>query len=168
MLCQNLVTCSRAGVDWKVVGKYCDVSRSYKTFQNPNDESTSAPKTWRATFLHLLTLPGIIPQSVSKLPGKLWRTVSGREKDMKLGKNFREGACLKTLHTAFHFLLCMPRCTEVAATCLHEWLFQHLLLLLLVLVLLLQCNSNFTSCQQGMLNSNICSCQFHAFGWLST
>jgi hypothetical protein len=94
MLCQSLIKYFCAGVDWKVVGKYCDVSRSYKTFQNPNDESTSAPKTWRATFLHLLTLPGIIPQSVSKLPGKLWRTVSGREKDMKLGKNFREGACL--------------------------------------------------------------------------
>ena len=79
------------GVDWKVVSKYCDVSRSYKTFQNPNDESTAGPKTWRGRFLHLLTLPGIIPQSVVKLPGKLWRTVSGREKDMKLGKNFRDG-----------------------------------------------------------------------------
>lgn len=85
---------SSVGVDWKVVSKYCDVSRSYKTFQNPNDKSTSGPMTWRARFLHLLTLPGIIPQSVVKLPGKLWRTVSGREKDMKLGKNFREGACL--------------------------------------------------------------------------
>lgn len=129
-----------AGVDWKVVGRYCDVSRSYKTFQNPNDESTSAPKTWRATFLHLLTLPGIIPKSVVKLPGKLWRAVSGREKDMKLGKNFREGAC-------FHFTAlyspCMPCCTEVVTTCLHEWMFQHLLLLLLLLLLFLY-NSVFT------------------------
>ena len=105
MLCQNLVTRICAGVDWKVVGKYCDVSRSYKTFQNPNDESTSAPKTWRATFLHLLTLPGIIPQSVVKLPGKLWRTVSGREKDMKLGKNFREGACFSFYIQPFIFIV---------------------------------------------------------------
>ena len=110
------VTCFCAGVDWKVVGKYCDVSRSYKTFQNPNDESSSAPKSWRATFLHLLTLPGIIPQSVSKLPGKLWRTVSGREKDMKLGKNFREGACLIFLHIAFH---CCCVCL-VALKCLQH------------------------------------------------
>ena len=94
MLCQNLVTRICAGVDWKVVGKYCDVSRSYKTFQNPNDESTSAPKTWRATFLHLLTLPG-----------KLWRTVSGREKDMKLGKNFREGACFSFYIQPFIFIV---------------------------------------------------------------
>ena len=147
-----------AGVDWKVVGKYCDVSRSYKTFQNPNDESTSAPKTWRATFLHLLTLPGVIPQSVSKLPGKLWRTVSGREKDMKLGKNFREGARLNFYIQPF---ISMVSASLHWSACLHEWLFQHLLLLLLILLL---CNSISTTSQQGILNSNIfCHLFMHVF-----
>lgn len=79
------------GVDWKIVSRFCDVSRSYKTFQNPNDESEAGPKTWRGWFLHILTLPGILPKSMAKLPGQLWRTISGREKDMQLGKHAHKG-----------------------------------------------------------------------------
>ena len=80
-----------AVVDWKIVSRCCDVSRSYKTFQIPNDESDSGPKTWRGWFLHLLTLPGILPKSMKKLPGQLWRTISGQEKDMQLGKHTHKG-----------------------------------------------------------------------------
>ena len=80
-----------AGVDWKVVARFCDVSRSYKTFQNPNDASENGPKTWRAWFMNLLTLPGVLPRSVVNFPGKLWRTISGREKEMKLGKHTHAG-----------------------------------------------------------------------------
>lgn len=80
-----------SGVDWKIVSRFCDVSRSYKTFQNPNDESDSGPKTWRGWCLHLLTLPAVLPKSMARVPGQLWRTISGQEKDMQLGKHAHKG-----------------------------------------------------------------------------
>ena len=101
---------SVAGVDWKVVSKFCDISRSYKTFQNPNDESSPGPTTWKGKALHLLTLPSFIPQGLKKLPGSLWRTISGREKDMKLGKNFQPGQHLTPLLTVSLWQLACMYC----------------------------------------------------------
>ena len=80
-----------AGVDWKVVSRFCDISRSYKTFQNPNDESAPGPTTWKGRLMRVLTLPAFIPQRLRKAPGSVWRTISGGQKDMKLGKNFQPG-----------------------------------------------------------------------------
>ena len=80
-----------AGVDWKVVSRFCDISRSYKTFQNPNNEAAPRPTTWKGRLLRVLTLPTFIPQRLRKAPGNVWRTISGGQKDMKLGKNFQPG-----------------------------------------------------------------------------
>lgn len=80
-----------AGVDWKVVSRFCDISRSYKTFQNPNNESAPRPTTCKGQLLRVLTLPTFIPQRLRKAPGNVWRTISGGQKDMKLGKNFQPG-----------------------------------------------------------------------------
>lgn len=77
------------GVDWKVVSRFCDISRSYKTFQNPNDES--GPTTWKDRLQRLLRLPAFIPQGLRRAPRSLWHTISGRERDLKLGKNFQPG-----------------------------------------------------------------------------
>ena len=74
-----------------MVSRFCDISRSYKTFQNPNDESAPGPTTWKGRLMRVLTLPAFIPQRLRKAPGSVWRTISGGQKDMKLGKNFQPG-----------------------------------------------------------------------------